>query len=525
MKLRSRKLKSRKNLKEESSESSDESFDESIDDFIEKESEEDFDEEELEEDPDEDSEEEIPEEIPEEDSEDSDLDDFIEDDLKEIDAQNALCELRQNILGKRPLNNPVYEPVKKQQKLNLEYNPDSLSIHINIPSEMIMFMEDMIEQYLFPFGEFGEFGEFGQDYDQHSDMSSIQDINGKIPKMKKLKKTDQNIDGKRGAKFFVFNQNELNEIKDIKELESLKKLITILDNKNATNDQKKLISALKELDGLIGMSEIKLQIIDQIMFYIQDFSSKDTFLHSVICGPPGVGKTVVAKIMAKIYVSLGFLSSDKVVSANRSKLIGAYLGETAIKTQKLIKEAKGGILFIDEAYSLGSVNGEDSFAKECIDTLNEYLSKFNNDLICIIAGYKEALDKFFFKQNEGLESRFPWRFSINAYSPEELCEIFLHQGSVNGWKINVEKSVIIDSLKKSIKYFNGNGRDTVNLFKSCQLCHSKRQFLKFSKKEISEFQDSKEINKVDFQNGFNVFIKNKKINELKEPKEHNMMYT
>ena len=111
-------------------------------------------------------------------------------------------------------------------------------------------------------------------------------------------------------------------------------------------------------------------------------------LHCVIEGPPGVGKTEVAKILGQIYRKMGILTSDKFKSVKRSHLIGGYLGQTAIKTQKVLDECNGGVLFIDEAYSLGNSEGKDSYSKECIDTLTAHLSENKQNFICIIAGYK-----------------------------------------------------------------------------------------------------------------------------------------
>ena len=164
----------------------------------------------------------------------------------------------------------------------------------------------------------------------------------------------------------------------------------------------KLIPPLYELKNMIGMKKVKRNIVDQIIYYLQGIDDKNNdMLHCVIEGPPGVGKTEVAKILGKIYRKLGILTSDIFKIVKRSDLIGGYLGQTAIKTQKVLDECNGGVLFIDEAYSLGNVEGRDSYSKECIDTLTAYLSENKRNFICIIAGYKEALKSCFFNMNEG----------------------------------------------------------------------------------------------------------------------------
>ena len=264
----------------------------------------------------------------------------------------------------------------------------------------------------------------------------------------------------------------------------------ILDHINADIEQKELIDALKDLNNLVGMKELKQQIINQILFFLQDLNDKSMFMHTVITGPPGCGKTSVAHIISKIYKSLGFLTSDKVVKADRSDLIGEYVGWTAPKTKKVLESAKGGVLFIDEAYSLGSGNDSgngDTFSKECIDTINEYLSLHVDDLICIIAGYKEEVDRCFFKQNQGLERRFPWRFNIEKYNDEELCEIMFRQASginnKNPWKIIANRGNITKKIKENLEYLSGNGGDTLNLLDKCKIAHARRIFVELAKKQ------------------------------------------
>jgi SpoVK/Ycf46/Vps4 family AAA+-type ATPase len=154
----------------------------------------------------------------------------------------------------------------------------------------------------------------------------------------------------------------------------------------------KLIDPLTDLKRMIGMPKLKKQILDQVIYFLQDFEEKNThMMHTIIEGPPGSGKTEVAKILAKIYAKLGFLKKENVHAVRRSDLIGQYLGQTAIKTQKAIDGAKGGVLLIDEAYSLGNPEGRDSYSKECIDTINQNLSEGKSEFICIIVGYKKAL--------------------------------------------------------------------------------------------------------------------------------------
>ena len=137
-----------------------------------------------------------------------------------------------------------------------------------------------------------------------------------------------------------------------------------------------------------------------------------------------------------IYSSLGWLSKGGVFTPKRSDLVGRYLGETADKTQKYLEKCKGSVCFIDEVYSLGSKDeGRDSFAKEAVDTLNQFLSEEAHDFVCIIAGYEKDVQICFFEQNQGLDRRFPWRFTISPYKSDELKEIFKLQVETKGWNI------------------------------------------------------------------------------------------
>lgn len=242
----------------------------------------------------------------------------------------------------------------------------------------------------------------------------------------------------------------------------------------------KLKGPLIKLKKMIGLNNIKDQIIDMILYYLMEFEeSNNNMLHMSIEGSPGCGKTKLAKILSKILCSLGILESDKVIYARRADLIGQYVGHTAIKTQKIIDNAIGGVLFIDEAYSLGSEKdkkelGSDSFSKECLDVLNQNLSDNKKKFICIIAGYSDELEKCFFSTNPGLPRRFPFRFKIDKYSGSELCKIFINKVNKLKWKLNED----IDDLEKFFtknkdifKYFGG---DIETFIQDIKYTHSRR---------------------------------------------------
>jgi SpoVK/Ycf46/Vps4 family AAA+-type ATPase len=274
---------------------------------------------------------------------------------------------------------------------------------------------------------------------------------------------------------------------------------------------------LQELNNMIGMTKLKNNIVDQILYFIQKLhKNKDSsgeFLHTVIYGPPGTGKTEIAKIMGKIYSRIGVLSNGTFKKVTRSDLVAGYLGQTALKTKDVIKDALGGVLFIDEAYSLGNPDKRDSFSKECIDTLCESLSDNKENLMVIIAGYEKELKECFFNYNQGLDSRFAWRFKTDNYTHEDLYKIFLKKVKDIGWEIDENSSINSDWFKKNKDYFRFYGRDMESLLSKIKICHSRRVFCK------SE-SDKKRLNTVDLDKGLELYLQNDDIKSRKEEEEY-----
>ncbi len=273
----------------------------------------------------------------------------------------------------------------------------------------------------------------------------------------------------------------------------------------------KLSAPLKRLTKMIGMDRVKEDIFDMIIYYLQGFEKNNSnMLHSVIEGPPGVGKTKLGKILASVYCGLGIIPSNRFKYVKATDLIGDHVGATKHMTQSVIDEADGGVLFIDEAYALSSNDNKDPYGKECIDTINFNLSENKKKLIVIIAGYPDHLDKYFFSFNPGLARRFPFKFRIDAYTPEELKEIFIDKLRKFGWKFS--QSVAMDKLslffKTNEKEFPNFGGDVENFFKSCQFAHSKRMIGKNPNQR-------KKLNFDDIKIGLEKFKKNKRNDETK----------
>jgi hypothetical protein len=269
-----------------------------------------------------------------------------------------------------------------------------------------------------------------------------------------------------------------------------------------------LVASLTELNNMIGMNTVKQDIVDHILFKIQklDESNMD-MMHTVIQGPPGVGKTEVAKIIGRIYLAMGILKNDKFIKAGRAQLIGEYLGQTSRLTKKIIESAEGGVLFIDEVYSLGNPEKRDSYSKECIDAINESLTEKKTDFICIIAGYKKEIDSCFFSYNPGLERRFPIRFTIEPYKAEEIFLIFKKKVIDATWTLHntVTDKFFIDNFAH-FKYFGG---DMEILFSRCKRAHARRVFA--SKNGVK-----KELDMVDMKRGFDSFKAHRKVKEKEE---------
>ena len=203
---------------------------------------------------------------------------------------------------------------------------------------------------------------------------------------------------------------------------------------------------------MIGMKSVKESIVEQILYYVQNFEHKNNnMLHTVIEGPPGVGKTELGKILSEIFSSMGAIKSNKFKVVRRTDLIGEYLGHTAQKTQNVINESSGGVLFIDEAYSLGNKDKRDSYAKECIDTLNQNLSENKGSMICIIAGYPNQLEECFFSFNSGLRRRFPFTHKIESYNNIEMSKIFINMVEKCYWNLDGNKNDFLEKFLRKIK--------------------------------------------------------------------------
>ena len=234
----------------------------------------------------------------------------------------------------------------------------------------------------------------------------------------------------------------------------------------------KLEDLLSELDGYTGLQAVKREVHDLIdlakveaLRREHGLPTADLSLHMVFSGSPGTGKTTIARLMARIYHTLGILSKGQLVEVDRSGLVAGYVGQTAIKTKKVVDAALGGVLFIDEAYALNG-GGENDFGQEAIDTILKAMEDHRDDLVVIVAGYEELMERFI-HSNPGLESRFNRFLHFADYTAEELLAIFRMQCEKGCYILEPEAEAPLRSLlerRMADAASFGNARGVRNLF-------------------------------------------------------------
>ena len=250
------------------------------------------------------------------------------------------------------------------------------------------------------------------------------------------------------------------------------------------DDSKSLTELLLDLNKLIGLESVKEKVQDlmayqkvQKMRMNSNLHSQKNTLHLAFTGNPGTGKTTVARIVGRIYKKLGLLSQGHFIEVSRTDLIAGYQGQTALKVKSVIERAKGGVLFIDEAYSITENEQSDSYGKECLTELTKALEDYREDLVVIVAGYTKPMYQFF-ESNPGLKSRFNTFIEFDDYDADELLEILLSICLSNDYILteDLKKKVyfyFVEQLDKKADDF-ANGRFVRNIYDDLVMNHARR---------------------------------------------------
>ena len=332
--------------------------------------------------------------------------------------------------------------------------------------------------------------------DYASKLDAVTNSNGKITKygisiakendkqatILLLRKISKIIDSKEFSKKIKEIANFLK--KSLVEYYGYLEIKRICNSDEVVEDARSLTELLEELNNLIGLKNVKSKVNDLIIYQkVQKRREKEglnavkSTLHLSFTGNPGTGKTTVARIIGRIYKQLGLLSKGHFIEVSRTDLIAGYQGQTALKVKNVIEKARGGVLFIDEAYSITENEQSDSYGRECITELTKALEDYRNDLVVIVAGYSEPM-KNFFSSNPGLKSRFNTFIEFEDYNTKELLEILISMCKNNDYdlteKAKVKLNDFFETELQNKKENFSNGRMVRNIYDDLVMNHARR---------------------------------------------------
>lgn len=351
------------------------------------------------------------------------------------------------------------------------------------------------------------------------------------------------------------------ETEDIKSLDEILLLIEFIRKHNLHNISSKytkLVQSeeiIREFNTMVGLEEVKAVLATQILSLCTCNNNK-LLLNTVLYGAPGSGKSTMIEFLSRLYLQFGVISNGKIVRGDRSNMIEEFVGGTAPKTKALLTSALGGVFIIDEVYQLGHATDGNRcpFAYEAINTLVQFITEHMGEICVIIAGYKEDVKRNFFAQNQGLERRFPWSYTLNQATPSQLYEIFLLQMKRRGLVLGKEKEYCKTIVQEGTYYgeedstvngvaftdgvlspgtsftgkiyrlvdcvtpqffsqnkelFSFGGGDTKALLDKCEMKHNGRMFSLLKTDNI--------LSGSDFTKGFNLYRTEKESNRGREP--------
>lgn len=310
----------------------------------------------------------------------------------------------------------------------------------------------------------------------------IVEENSNSSTIKLLRKISELVDSKQYSIEIKKMANILKE--SLIEYHGYLKIIDICNGDKLEDDIRTLPELMNDLNELIGLENVK-EKVDNLIAYqkVQKLRQNNNLctvkstLHLAFTGNPGTGKTTVARIVGRIYKQIGLLSKGHFIEVSRTDLIAGYQGQTALKVQKVIEKAKGGVLFIDEAYSITENDQSDSYGRECLTELTKALEDYREDLVVIVAGYTNPMNKFF-ESNPGLKSRFNTFIEFEDYKSLELEEMLVTICRNNDYLLSEELKLLIrDFLEKQVSYKDenfANGRMVRNIYDDLVMNHAKR---------------------------------------------------
>lgn len=297
----------------------------------------------------------------------------------------------------------------------------------------------------------------------------------------------------------VFSKISFNKELDLNSLQTQKETQNV--NVDAIPEGDTLEKVMAELNQLVGLEKVKADVNELINLLkvqklrdAEGLKNIDITLHNVFLGPPGTGKTTVARLLSRIYYHLGFLSKGQVYETDREGLVAGYVGQTATKVNTVVNESLGGVLFIDEAYSLTQNLMGNDYGAEAINTLLKRMEDHRDDLSVVVAGYTEPM-KAFIESNHGLRSRFNRYFQFDHFTAAQLMQIF--EGYCKNGDVILDKDAkekVSDTLELLVEKRDdsfGNARVIRNLFEKCTQNQANRiiKLKKISKKTLKTFKE------------------------------------